>query len=195
MYRSVTLACLRANVEITNNDDVLRIARQSNLEQHDEKFFLNGEDVSREIREPEVTASVKQIADNQSVRQWLVKLQRHMASRGNLVTEGRDQATVAFPNADVKIFLTATPEERARRRQQQLEKDGVACNFDSILQSQNLRDAEDESREFGGLAKADNAIELLTDGLTCDQIVDRLQNIVRQKCPQAFAATSNPSQH
>jgi cytidylate kinase len=106
-------------------------------------------------------------------------LQRQIGANRDLVTEGRDQGTVAFPHAECKIFLTASEEERARRRFQDLQARGEEAEFEQVLKKQHLRDQRDVERAFGGLAKALDSIEVVTDGLTPEQVVDRLEAIVR----------------
>jgi cytidylate kinase len=100
-----------------------------------------------------------------------------------MVTEGRDQGTVVFPQAKCKIFLTAGPEERARRRQRDLQQRGEEATFEDIVAAQQRRDHEDSTREVGPLLRADDAVELITDGLTQDQVVDRLEALVRSRMP------------
>ena len=106
---------------------------------------------------------------------------------GDFVTEGRDQGTVAFPDAEVKFFVTATPPERARRRQRQLAEKGIAATFEELLAEQEERDRRDQSRPVGPLRKPDDAIEVVTDDLTIDQVVDKLCRHVEQ-----FAASVSP---
>jgi len=124
---------------------------------------------------------VRFVADNQRVRKNLVALQRRIVANDDVVTEGRDQGTVAFPNAECKIFLTASSEERAKRRWLELKERGESISLDEVLAQQNVRDRQDESRHVGRLVRADDAIEVSTDGMTLDQVVDRLEEIVRSK--------------
>jgi cytidylate kinase len=108
-------------------------------------------------------------------------LQQAIAATDNFVTEGRDQGTVAFPNAECKIFLTASPEERARRRVHDLQAQGEPATFDQVLAAQELRDRQDASRSVGPLKPAEDAIEVCTDGMTLEQVVDRLESLARER--------------
>ncbi len=181
MYRCVTLACIRKNIDLTDIQAVAQIARSIRIELIQSNVFLNGEDVSQEIRRPSITQSIRAIADNTAVREELVALQRRWTEGRDVVTEGRDQGTVAFPNAECKIFLTATPEERARRRVGQLIDLGIDADYSEILAFQNQRDSYDTQREAGGLKAASDAIALWTDGMTEDQVLQCLIEIVQSK--------------
>jgi cytidylate kinase len=137
--------------------------------------------VTSEIRTTKVASHVHFPADNPEVRSILVDLQRQFARGRDTVTEGRDQGTVAFPHAQCKIFLTATPEERARRRLAELTARGEHLTLDDVLMMQNARDLRDATREVGRLERAADAVEFFTDGLTTDDVVDKLEQIVRHK--------------
>jgi CMP/dCMP kinase len=137
--------------------------------------------VTDAVRSSAVTAVTRYAADNPQVREYLVALQRSLAARRDVVTEGRDQGTVAFPHAECKIYLTASPEERARRRVEDLRARGESPDFDTVLADQQRRDRRDASRAVGPLKPAADAIEVPTDGLTIDQVVDRLESLVRGK--------------
>jgi cytidylate kinase len=145
----------------------------------EDRVLLNGMDVTAQIRTSEVSAAVYLAADNPRVRARLVDLQRQIAGAQDTVTEGRDQGTVAFPNAECKIFLTASPEERARRRHAELTARGEKVSLGEVLTQQTERDRRDAVRPVGALIKADDAIEVLTDGLTSDEVVSRLEEVVR----------------
>lgn len=181
MYRCVTLACLQQGLELGDQDAVANLAMDLAIDLDGDRVLLDGKDVSMRIRLPDVTNCIKQIADNMRVRQAMVDAQRRWAEERDVVTEGRDQGTVAFPHAECKIFLTATPEERARRRVIQLNENGFAADYDEILATQNLRDQQDMQREVGGLKAATDAITVWTDGLREDQVLARLIEIVRDK--------------
>ena len=142
---------------------------------------LDGEDVSDAIRTSQVTAHIRYAADNPRVREHLVKLQQAIGRTGDMVTEGRDQGTVVFPHAQCKIFLTASPGERARRRVDDLQQRGEAPSFADVLAQQVARDQRDSSRAVGPLVKAPDAVEVVTDGLSIDEVVDRLADIVGER--------------
>jgi cytidylate kinase len=184
MYRAVTLAALRRGVAWDDVASLARVAEEVVIELDGDQVLLDGEDVSQEIRWPAVTSAIAGVADNVQVRQRLVEQQRRIAEgKENIVTEGRDQGTVAFPDAECKIFLTASPEERARRRLEELRSRGQEATLEEVLADQNERDRRDQSRPVGRLAKAADAVEVCTDGLTPDEVVARLEEIVRSKLP------------
>jgi cytidylate kinase len=160
-------------------DELAEVAAELALDVTDDRILMNGEDVTQAIRTLEITTLTQYAADNEKVRRRLIDLQRAFAEGRDVVTEGRDQATVVFPNAECKIFLTASEEERARRRFQDLLARGEEVDLQEVLKKQRLRDQRDVDRVFGGLAKASDSIEVLTDGLTPEQVVDRLEEIVR----------------
>ncbi len=203
LYRCVTLACLRASVDLGDQAAVFDVAQRLNIQLHGTLVTMNGEDVSERIREPEVTKNIRAVADNQAVRTLLTNIQRGCAVGRCMVTEGRDQGTVVFPDSPCKIFLVASPEERARRRVRELEAKQIEATFEDILEMQEQRDATDAVRPVGALRKADDAIEVCTDGLSFDEVVELLKDIVKRRLgtlqlsgPQAgaFSEPCNSSQ-
>ncbi len=189
MYRCVTLACVRRGIDLADQASVATLASEIEIALEGDCVYLDSEDVTDEIRSLDVTARIKEVADNIAVRQAMVDAQRRWTIGRDAVTEGRDQGTVAFPHAQCKIFLTATPEERAKRRVQQLLSAGRNANFDQILAQQNLRDQHDMQRATGGLKKADDAETVWTDGLSEAQVLHRLIELVRNK--QQSLSSSN----
>jgi CMP/dCMP kinase len=181
MYRCVTLACLQHQLPLDQVDDVAAVAKAILIELSAGRVFLNGHDVSEEIRKPSITQSIRHIADNTSVRAAMVELQRSWTDGRDVVTEGRDQGTVAFPNAECKIFLTANPEERARRRVRQLLELGIDADYQEILEQQNQRDSQDTKRESGGLRAAADSVTVWTDGMSEEQVLQSLIEIVQAK--------------
>src|SRR4051812_47204972 len=171
MYRAVALAALRSGIEKSDDPAIAVLAQNLVIEFDGKRTLLDGEDVSAAIRTVEVSAAVHLAADNLAVRRRLVELQRQIAAGRDIVTEGRDQGTVAFPRADCKIFLTASREERAGRRFEKLSNRGEIVTFDDVLVQRGERDRRDEARPVGRLLKAEDAIEVLTDGLTLEQVV------------------------
>jgi len=178
-YRATALAALREGVDWNRPAEIARLAENIVLAVEGPRVFLNGEDVSEEIRTQEVTDLTHFAADNADVRRTLVQVQRRMAGSDDVVTEGRDQGTVVFPDAEFKFFVTATPEERARRRVAQLKEKGKTHDFEEILQSQRTRDHRDRSREVGPLVQPVDAVEIQTDGMTVDEVVSRIVEEVR----------------
>jgi cytidylate kinase len=162
MYRAAALAALRG-------DDPTRV--QVTL---GERVLLGDEDVTDEIRTPEVTEMASKVSADPAVREALVDRQREIIAAGDHVAEGRDIGTVVWPQAELKVFLTATPEERARRRADQL-----GADYDAILVEQGIRDERDRSREHSPLQPAQDAVELDTTGLSLDQVVQRIVELAR----------------
>ncbi len=181
MYRAVALAGMREGLDWDQPGDLAKLARRITLHVEGERIFLDGEDVSAAIRTPEVTAVTRYAADNPAVRSQLVELQRRATAGRNIVTEGRDQGTVAFPDAECKIFLTANPEERARRRLEELLAKKEPVTLEQVLAAQNRRDREDASRSVGPLLPAEDAIEIRTDGLSLEDVVEKIETIVQGK--------------
>jgi len=181
MYRAVALAALRQRLDWNDPAAWAELCDRISIELRGDRILLDGEDVSQEIRSQGVTAVVGHAADSQHVRRRLIELQRCESQGQNIVTEGRDQGTLAFPDASCKIFLTASPRERAERRWLQLRAQGEQVSLQQVLDEQNERDRRDGQRPFGGLIPAPDAVEVSTDGLTPDEVVDRLAELVRQR--------------
>lgn len=181
MYRAVTLAARERNVDLANAEQLSHLAGQLHVELAGDRVLLDGRDVTTAIRKFEITSAIHYAADNPAVRAQLVTWQRAAAANSNVVTEGRDQGTVVFPDAECKIFLTADDEERARRRHADLLARGEQIPFEEVLETQRLRDHRDRSRSVGALVKAADAIEVSTDGLTPEEVVAELEKIVRSK--------------
>ncbi len=142
-------------------------------------IFVDGEDLERQVRLPKVGAMSSPVSAIPLVRQNLLQLQRDLAAGGGVVMEGRDIGTVVLPDAEMKVFLTATAEERARRRFEQLKGDHPEVTFEQVLADQQERDKRDSSRAVAPLRKADDAHELVTDGMSLDEVIDRLATMAR----------------
>ncbi len=181
MYRAVTLAAKRMGHDWNNDERLVSLATAQTITFQDHRTLLNGQDVSVEIRTNEISQLVRYAANNPGVRQWLVERQRALGRDTNLVTEGRDQGTVVFPQAELKIFLTASPEERARRRWLDLRQRGEEVDLADLLAQQHARDASDAAREVGPLKPAADALHLRTDGLTLADVELRLEQMVRRR--------------
>lgn len=181
MYRAVALAGLRHEIDWQDALALAKLARQVEIQLPGERVLLNGIDVTHEIRTLAVTSVTHYPANNPAVREHLVALQRQLAADRQVVTEGRDQGTIVFPHAECKIFLTASPAERARRRLRDLKEHGETVTYEVVLSDQNERDRRDASRAVGPLKPADDAIEFNTDGLSPDEVVDRLEALVRAR--------------
>lgn len=181
MYRAVALAGMRAGVDLADQPALANLARRLSIELDDDRVFVDGQEVTGEIRTFEVTSQTRFAANNPQVREHLVALQRRIAAAGDYVAEGRDQGSVVFPQAACKIFLTASPEERARRRWREMAARGETVGLDEVLAKQIARDHSDAGRNVGPLIKADDAVEFCTDGLTQDEVIDRLERLVRER--------------
>ena len=181
MYRAVTWQAMQNGVDLSEEASLQQIAANLVLQFDSGRVLIDGLDVSEDIRTPEVTRQVSKIADAVAVRAELVELQRRIANSGDFVVEGRDQGTVAFPDAFCKIFLTASPSARAQRRSEQLQAAGHYVDFDQIVREQETRDRQDRSREVGRLQKAADAIEVNTDHHTIDEVVAMLARLVRER--------------
>lgn len=185
MYRIVTLAMLRAGVDLA---DPVAIAAASDVplsvgyDPDVDAAYLGGEDVSAEIRGDAVTRAVSAVSAVPQVRQRLVALQRELASGpGNVVVEGRDIGTVVLPDADVKIFLTATAETRARRRNDQNIAAGLPDDYETVLADVRRRDHLDSTRAVSPLRPAEDALIVDTSDMTQDEVVTRLVELVQQR--------------
>jgi len=184
MYRAVALAGLRRGIDWAVPEQLAQLAANVQIDLDGDRVLLDGQDVSHAIRSSQVTAVTRYVADSPQVRQLMVALQRRLAAGKNVVTEGRDQGTLVFPHAELKVFLTASPEERARRRLRDLAAQGESGTFEQVLQAITQRDQQDEQRPVGAMRRAPDAIELCTDGLTIEEVVDRLELLARQRFPK-----------
>jgi cytidylate kinase len=194
MYRAVALAAVKRRLGWEDPGALAELAKTIDISFDQGGVLLDGEDVSEAIRTSEITAVVRHAADNPQVREHLVRRQQEIARQGDIVTEGRDQGTLAFPDADCKIYLTASPEERARRRVRDLQLRGETPGFEEVLAQQQQRDARDARREVGPLLKAENAIEVLTDGMTIEEVVSQLADIVERRRAEREPATPHRSE-
>jgi cytidylate kinase len=178
MYRAVAYACLQRQLDLANEDAVAGIAHSLVISFSNNRLLLADEDVTEAIRSQEVTQSASIVAANSAVRKRLVELQRQAGQGTNLVTEGRDQGTTVFPDAECKFFLTASPEERARRRQRELEEKGNSVTLEELLEQQALRDHRDETRACSPLQPAPNALVIDTTEMSLEHVANHLQQLV-----------------
>ena len=185
MYRAMTLKVLRAGISPADREGIERILpathvafrREGNLT----RVLLDGRDVSAEIRSPEVTRAVSMVSRHRAVREAMVREQRQMGSEGGIVLEGRDIGTVVFPDADLKFFLVAGIEARARRRAEELKGRGDPPDLGGLIEEIRERDTLDSTRAESPLKKADDAIEIDTSDLTIEEqvraVVDRVRRV------------------
>jgi cytidylate kinase len=176
MYRCVALAALRAGVELDDGTALGRIADGLEIRLVGRRVELDGEDVTEQIRTPDVDLAASRVSVHPEVRGEMVKRQRALIEAGRYVAEGRDIGTVVSPDAQLKVFLTASDEERARRRAAESRE-----LLDDVVESQRERDARDEGREHSALRPADDAVELDTTGLSVDEVVDRVVRLARDR--------------
>ncbi|NBW95172.1 MAG: (d)CMP kinase [Planctomycetia bacterium] len=185
MYRAVTLVALERGLSLADAAAIAALAESIGIVFSDGRVFVDGRDVSVEIRTERITEATRPVADAPAVREAMKRVQRRMAEGVDVVTEGRDQGSVVFPHAEVKVFLTASAEERARRRHREEEARGSAATLEQVLASQARRDEGDRSRPVGALAAADDAILLDTDALSPEDVVERLAALVESRRPSA----------
>ena len=176
MYRCVALAGLERGVDFDDAGALGTLARSLRIELGGERVVLDGRDVSGAIREPRVTEASSRASVHPPVREAMVARQRQLIEAGRYVAEGRDIGTVVSPEAPLKVFLTASAEERARRRAGQTGEDEAA-----VLAAQRERDERDESRKHSALRAADDAVEIDTTGLAFDEVVARVVDLARER--------------
>lgn len=185
MYRCVALAMLEKDIKLEELDKIAELLKNIKIEfsedENGKKVFLNGKDVSLKIRTVEVTEYASPVATIGMVREHLVKLQREMAESIDVIMEGRDIGTNVFPNADVKIYLDATPEERALRRFKQNKENGIDTPYEEILQNVIDRDYRDSHREIAPLTKAPDAIYVDSTGMTVEEEAEVVIKIIEEK--------------
>ena len=183
MYRAVALVALERDIPLDDAARVAAVAEEVRIEFRDGRVVVDGRDVSEEIRTERITAATRPVADAAPVRAAMKRIQRRMAAGIDVVTEGRDQGSVVFPQAELKVFLTASPEERARRRHCEDVARGRASTLATVLESQSRRDEADRTRPVGAMLAADDAVLLETDGLSADEVVQRLVDLVESRRP------------
>ena len=181
MYRAVAWVCQTRGVDLADATAVTATASAISLQFDTDRIMCNGQDVSTEIRTAEVSHAASIVAAVTGVRHEMVRLQRESAAGHNFVTEGRDQGSVVFPDADCKFFLTADTRERAERRLRELEGRGQPGSLDEVMTQIVDRDERDRNREVGPLVMAEDAIEVDTTGRTIDEVIDILESRSREK--------------
>jgi cytidylate kinase len=176
MYRCVALAALEAGSGLDDGEALGALAQGLEIGLDGTRVSLGERDVTAAIREPGVTAAASQVSVHPQVREAMVARQRRLIAAGSYVAEGRDIGTVVSPDAPLKVFLTASDEERARRRAAQTGED-----FESVLDAQRRRDARDTGREHGALRAAEDAVELDTTGSSLEEVVGRVVGLARER--------------
>jgi len=194
MYRALAWAARRAEVPPDDTERIANLLETTTIHLRPRKdgsneVIVDGDDVTSEIRTPDISQLSSRLSEQRAVRRRMVALQRDMAKEGGVVMEGRDIQTIVLPKAEVKIFLTASPEERARRRALELRSGGFEADFEEVLAEVRARDERDSKRRHSPLRAAPDAVTLDTTGLTIERVVARAVAIVRQK-----AVEPNPPQ-
>ena len=183
-YRCVTLEMLNQNISIHETEKIIKISENINMKIENnngfQTIFLNEEDVTEKIRSKEVTELVSQVSSIVEVRLNMVKLQRKLAEGKDVIMEGRDITTYVFPNANVKIYLDADVEERAKRRYAQNQSKNIECTFEEVLEEMKKRDENDINKPFGALKKADDAILVDSTHLTQKQTIKEIEKIIKR---------------
>ncbi|MDG1992203.1 MAG: (d)CMP kinase [Pirellulales bacterium] len=175
MYRSVALAALEQDVSLENEKDLAELAASLDIQSVHGDVFLNGRNISAEIRVDRVTTATRFVADAPAVREEMKKMQRSLSGQFNLVTEGRDQGTIVFPHAELKIYLDASPAARAARRyRERVDLGDQSQTIDEILHNQLERDQGDRDRPVGAMEAARDAIIIKTDGLSLENVVKQI---------------------
>ncbi|MBJ8027707.1 cytidylate kinase [Bacillus pseudomycoides] len=182
MYRTLTYAALEQNVDIENEESLMEVLKNVNIDfqqgENTQLVFLNGKDVSEAIRTPNVTNRVSIVAKHRLVREEMVRRQQALAEKGGVVMDGRDIGTHVLPNAEVKIFMLASVQERAERRHLENTKKGFASSLEQLKKEIAKRDKLDSEREVSPLKKADDALELDTTSLSIEEVVQKIMDIV-----------------
>jgi cytidylate kinase len=192
MYRAITLMAIKNNI-LDNENEIINLAKRIDIQLKFDKgqisVFVDGIDVSEDIRSMEVSNYVSPVSKIEEIRKIMVEKQRLLGKDGGVVIEGRDITTVVFPNADVKIFLTATIDERAKRRLKEYHSKGIDIEYDKVVENIKERDRIDSSREISPLRKSEDAYEIDTSFLTIEQQV----NAILEKVSEVSSKIENPN--
>lgn len=184
-YRCVALEVLRRGISLNDEREIIKVANEIKIEINNkgEKdiILLNGEDVSKEIRTNDVTQIVSQVSSIIPVREKMVEVQRNLAKGKNVIVEGRDIGTVVFPNADIKIYIDASEEVRAKRRYEENKQNGIDTTYEEVLENVRMRDYNDMHKKVGALKKADDAILVDSTNLSIDEVVNKIKEIIINK--------------
>lgn len=185
MYRAVTLKALREGIPTTDDAALAKIAGQAKIEftkNGDElRVLLDNEDVTEAIRTPEIAKHISPVAANPKVREILVARQQELGKAGGVVMDGRDIGTVVFPDAELKVYMKASAEERARRRVNELKERGIQADYQKVLQEIKRRDKADSTRRHGPLRAAADAIIIDTTHLTIDEQVEKIYRLAKER--------------
>lgn len=178
MYRAITLKMINKNVDEKNLESIINIAKETKIEIRENKIFLDNIDVSEEIRTPQISERVSYFSAIKEIRYILVELQRNIAKDTNVIMDGRDIGSYVFPNANLKIYLQASIEERTNRRFKELFSKNFKVDYETLKEEIKRRDEMDSRREFAPLIKAKDAIEVDTTGKNIDCVVNEIIDLI-----------------
>ncbi len=182
-YRCVALNAIRNNIKLEEQEKIIASLENIEIDMKNEggeqKVFLNGEDVSKQIRSKEVSQIVSQVSSIKEVRYKMVEVQRKLAQGKDVIIEGRDITTVVFPEANVKIYMDADERVRAQRRYKEMQEKGIQMTYEEVLKNIQARDKNDKEKEVGALKIAEDAIYLDTTGLSIEEVKDKILNIIK----------------
>ena len=184
-YRCVALYAIKNNIKLEETDKIIKSLENINIDMKNENgeqtIFLNGEDVTTDIRTKEVTKIVSQVSSIKEVRFAMVDIQRKLAEGKDVIMEGRDITTYVFPNADVKIYLDAEEQERANRRYKEFKEKGIDMTYEEVLKNIQIRDKNDKEKEIGALKIAEDAIYVDTTNLSIEEVSNKVKQIIEEK--------------
>ena len=184
-YRCIALETIKRGIHLDETQKIISILDEINIEFRIENdkdlIYLNGENVTDRIREKDVAKIVSQVSSIKEVRFKLNDIFRRCAEKKDVIMEGRDIGTYVFPNADVKIYLDATPEERAKRRYKQNQECGIEMSYEEILENIKIRDRNDMEKEIGALKKANDATYIDSSNMTIDEVAEKIISVIKKK--------------
>ena len=184
-YRCVALYAIKNNIKLEEKEKIIESLPNIHIDMKNEqgvqKVYLNNENVTSEIRSKEVTKIVSQVSSIVEVRFAMVEVQRNLAKGKDVIMEGRDITTYVFPNADVKIYLDADEEERAKRRYKEMQEKGIEMTYEEVLKNIQVRDKNDKEKEIGALKIAEDAIYIDTTNLSIEEVKEKVKEIITEK--------------
>ena len=184
-YRCVALYAIKNNIKLEEKEKIIESLPNIHIDMKNEqgvqKVYLNNENVTSEIRSKEVTKIVSQVSSIVEVRFAMVEVQRNLAKGKDVIMEGRDITTYVFPNADVKIYLDADEEERAKRRYKEIQEKGIEMTYEEVLKNIQIRDKNDKEKEIGALKIAEDAIYIDTTNLSIEEVKEKVKEIITEK--------------
>lgn len=180
-YRCLALKALRNNIKLEDKEKLIELAKDINIKlTQDGKVYLDGEDVTSEIRSKEVTNIVSPVSGIPKVREYMVEIQRNIASSNDAIMEGRDITTVVLPDADIKIYLDASVEERANRRYKECLEKNIPMTYEEVIENIKARDYNDMHKEVGSLIRTDEQIYIDTTNMTIEEVVNKISSIIKE---------------